>query len=157
MTTFDTIAVFVITISVIYSLFRGLIKEVFSLLSFVGGYAGAIKFQQQGAEFCEKLFSNAKASEFVGFVLVFLVFLFGIRLIGMAVQKAIRSADVLSALDRVLGGAIGLIKGALVVIIVMVPLELFPDTYRSVTKDSIIAPPLEELSTAMNFNSVSNV
>ncbi len=45
MTTFDIVVYSVIGLSVIFSLFKGFVKEVFSLLSYLGGYLMSSNYQ----------------------------------------------------------------------------------------------------------------
>ena len=45
MTTFDIIVYSILGLSVIFSLFKGFVKEIFSLLSYLGGYLMASKYQ----------------------------------------------------------------------------------------------------------------
>lgn len=149
MTTFDTIAIVVLSLSVIYSVFRGMVREIFSLLSFVVGYAGAVRFQDRGAEFAGKFLVNEIAADLMGFLFIFLAGFLTVLLVGYGVRKLVRKAGVLSTLDRALGGGIGLVKGAFCLIIFLVPLELFPDAYKSVTENSFMVPHLEKASLAM--------
>lgn len=149
MTTFDVIAVILISISAIYSFFRGMVKEVFSLLFFIVGYVVAVKFSPFGTDLMSKVLSNPAAAKAMGYVIMFLAGGVAVSLIGMVFKKLVRSADTLSAIDRVLGAGAGVVKAAFLIIVFLVPLELFPDLYQKVVKDSVVAPPLEEISTAM--------
>ncbi|NIQ02913.1 MAG: hypothetical protein GWM98_23155, partial [Nitrospinaceae bacterium] len=63
-----------------------------------------------------------------------------------AVQKFVHRRAGLSGLDRILGGAIGVLKGVLLLIIFMVPLKFFPNLYGEWTRDSWFAPRLETAS-----------
>lgn len=149
MTTFDVIAVILISISAIYSFFRGMVKEVFALLFFIVGYIVAVKFSPLGTELMSKVLSNSTAAKAMGYVIMFLAGGVAVSLVGMIVKKMVRSADALSAIDRILGAGMGVLKAAFLIIVFLGPLELFPDLHQKVVKDSVVAPPLEEISAAM--------
>lgn len=146
MTLFDSISAVILVISLIYSMVRGMVREIFALLAYIGGYFAAITFGKKFSSNLEAYISNPTALQIISFAVIFIVTLFGISLIGKGIQKLVHSAPGLSGLDRVFGGAIGLGKGIILLIILLFPLKFFPDIHRELTKDSIIAPRLIKLS-----------
>lgn len=149
MTLFDSIAALILVISLIYSMVRGMVREIFALLAYIGGYFAAITFGKKFSSNLEPYISNPTALQIISFALIFIVTLFAISLIGKGIQKLVHSAPGLSGLDRVFGGAIGLGKGIILLIILLFPLKFFPDIHSELTRDSIIAPRLIELSEAL--------
>lgn len=143
---FDTIAAIILVISLIYSMVRGMVREIFALLAYIGGYFAAITFGKDFSATLSPYISNPTALQIISFALIFIVTLFTISLIGKGIQKLVHSAPGLSGLDRVFGGAIGLGKGVILLIILLFPLKFFPDIHRKVTQDSFFAPRLIELS-----------
>ena len=146
MSLFDSLAVILLVISLIYSLVRGMVREIFSLLAYIGGYFAAITFGEKFSATLGQYISNSTASAILSFALIFIVTVFTVSMVGKGVQKLVHSAPGLSGLDRVFGGAIGVGKGIILLIILMFPLKFFPDINREVTKDSFVAPKLIELS-----------
>ncbi|QPJ63344.1 MAG: hypothetical protein G3M70_16250 [Candidatus Nitronauta litoralis] len=144
MTTFDTIVVLVLSVSLIYSLFRGMIKEVFSLLSIAVGYLVAIKYNHEAAIELKGFIDSEPIARAVGFVGLYLVFSMAVSLIGFLVKKLLHKSDTLSGMDRIIGGGIGLLKAAALLAMVIVPLQWFPDFYGDITRDSVTAPYLEK-------------
>ncbi len=149
MSLLDTFFIIVLGISLIYSVIRGMVREIFSLLAYVGGYLLAVKFRGEVAESLHKVLPSAAVAEMVGFVVVFLAAVVGISLIGKGVKKLVHSSSGLSGLDRMMGGALGVIKGVLILIILMFPLKFFPDLHGKVLQDSAIAPHLYKVSEAV--------
>jgi len=149
MTLFDSIAALILVISLIYSMVRGMVREIFALLAYIGGYFAAITFGKKFSSNLEPYISNPTALQIISFAVIFIVTLFAISLIGKGIQKLVHSAPGLSGLDRVFGGAIGLGKGIILLIILLFPLKFFPDIHSELTRDSIIAPRLIELSEAL--------
>jgi len=143
---FDILAALVLFFSLIYSMVRGMVREIFSLLAYIGGYFTAISFREDFSATLSPYISNPTASEIISFVLIFIATVFAISLLGKALQKLVHSAPGLSGLDRLFGGVIGLVKGIIILIIFMFFLRFFPDTKSEITRDSFFAPKLNALS-----------
>ncbi|MBI4383649.1 MAG: CvpA family protein [Nitrospinae bacterium] len=156
MTTFDTIVGIVLIVSVVYSVFKGMVREIFSLLAYFGGYFAALRFQGDASAHVQKVLTNPTAARIVSFILIFFCVSILISFIGKGVRALMKSSGGLSGMDRVMGGLIGLLKGLVLAVIVLAPLELFPDLYRSLTKGSMIAPNLEAISKKMRASVAPN-
>lgn len=149
MTTFDIVVSVVLGISVLYSIFRGMVREIFSLLAYVTAFYMASMFQIDLAAHVGKVLTNQTGARVVSFILIFLGTVIIVTFIGKGVGGLLSAAGGLSFFNRVMGGIIGLAKGVAVLMAVMAPLELFPDFYHSITKDSKMAPSLAGLSKSM--------
>lgn len=143
---FDIIASIVLALSLIYSMVRGMVREIFSFMAYIGGYFVAISFRKDFSATLSPYITNATASEIISFVLIFIGTVFGISLLGKGMQKLVHSAPGLSGLDRLMGGIIGLGKGTIFLIILLFFLRFLPDIYKEIHKDSYLAPKLSELS-----------
>lgn len=146
---FDILAGFILALSLIYSMVRGMVRELFALLAYIGGYFVAIHFYNEFSVTLSEYISNPTATAIASFVLIFMGTVFVISLIGKGMQKLVHSAPGLSGLDRLFGGAIGLVKGVIILIILMFPLRFFPDFNRDITRDSFLAPKLMEISNVL--------
>jgi len=143
---FDILAALVLLFSLIYSVVRGMVREIFSLLAYIGGYFAAIGFRKDFSATLISYVSNPKASEIISFVLIFMATVFAISLLGKGIQKLVHLAPGLSGLDRLFGGVIGLVKGIVILIIFMFLAGFFPDIKKEITRDSVFAPKLIELA-----------
>lgn len=143
---FDFLTAIVLTISVIYSIVRGMVREIFSLLAYIGGYFLAIAFKGNVSSVINQYISNSTASEIISFGFIFVGSVIVISLLGKGIQKLIHLAPGLSALDRLFGGILGIAKGVVILIILMFPIKYFPDLNTQITKDSFFAPHLNNLS-----------
>lgn len=146
MTWFDSAAALILGLSLVYSVARGMVKEIFSLLAYVGGYLAAVKYQDRLAEILSAFIPNATASALISSAGIFLVTVVGISFVGKGFRGLVHSAPGLSAMDRLLGGAIGLVKGLIILVILMFPLNFFPDLKHEFSRDSFFAPHLQRLS-----------
>lgn len=144
---FDILAALVLFFSLIYSMVRGMVREIFSLLAYIGGYFTAIGFREDFSVTLSPYISNPTASEIISFVLIFIATVFAISLLGKALKKLVHLAPGLSGLDRLFGGVIGLVKGIIILIIFTFFFRFFPADIKSeISRDSFFAPKLIELS-----------
>ena len=143
MTLFDIIVAVVLSLSFLYSLFKGMVREVFSLAGYLIGYILAINFQDSLAEIMKDVVTHPLAARIAAFVIIFFGVKIGFGLVGRLIRRFIAAAPVLSLPDRILGGVLGLAKGLVILVIIMFPLSLFEDTYKKATQGSVLAPYLE--------------
>ena len=134
-----------------------MVREIFSLLGYLVGYVLAMDHYDEFATALQSMVSQeimARISEFAivftvvkilaGLFIVFIVkVIFG--LLGRLIRKSVEGTLAISFLDRIVGGALGGLKGLVIVAIIMFPLGLFSGGYEKVTQGSIIAPYLEKI------------
>ena len=134
-----------------------MVREIFSLLGYLVGYVLAMDYYDEFATALQSMVSQeimARISEFAivftvvkilaGLFIVFIVkVIFG--LLGRLIRKSVEGTLAISFLDRIVGGALGGLKGLVIVAIIMFPLGLFSGGYEKVTQGSIIAPYLEKI------------
>ncbi len=150
MTVFDTVVAVVLALSLAYSVYRGMVREIFSLIAYAGGYLMALKFKSGLADILIVAVNNKAAANIIAFVIIFFVSSLIITLIGKAVRKLIHAAPGLSWVDRLTGGAIGILKAVVFLAILMFPLKYFPDFRQEITRDSFFAPHLKKVTNLMS-------
>ena len=157
MSIFDFVIIFIIGICFVYSFSKGMVREIFSLLGYLVGYVLAMDYYEEFATALQSMVSQeimGRISEFaivftvvkilVGLFIIFVVkVIFG--LLGRLIRKSVEGTLAISFLDRIVGGALGGLKGLVIVAILMFPLGLFSGGYEKVTHGSIIAPYLEKI------------
>jgi membrane protein required for colicin V production len=121
----DIFFLVIITISMVFSLFRGMIKEVFSILSIVGGIIVANLLYPKGAIFLMRFISSSTWANIIAFIVIFLIICVLINFIGVLLHKALKKLA-LSWLDRVGGITFGFIRGVIIVVILVIILTKFP-------------------------------
>lgn len=115
MTAFDYLVLFVLVCSVVIGLFRGLVKEVLSLLSWVIAFVVANAYSETFAT----LLPEAVPGATIRLIVAFLVLFIGVRLLMMLLSMALEAvvtASGLTAVDRALGAMFGVARGALIVL-----------------------------------------
>jgi membrane protein required for colicin V production len=143
---FDIAVLVVLGLCLVVSVFRGLVREIFSLLALVGGFLLALKYQDDLGQHFSGFISDPTLAKLTGFGLVFIVSLVAITLLGKLIRSLLHSAPGFSALDRTLGGALGLVKGLILLLILIYPLQFFPDLGNKITEGSVFKPYLKQAS-----------
>jgi len=165
MSIFDYFIIFIIGICFVYSFSKGMVREIFSLLGYFVGYVLAMDYYEEFATTLQSMISQeimARISEFaivftvlkisVALFIIFIVkIIFG--LLGRLIRKSVEGTLAISFLDRIVGGALGTIKGLIIIAIIMFPLGLFNGGYEKVTQGSIIAPYLEKITSLATHES----
>ena len=122
MTGFDWIIAAVILVSIIISIFRGFIKEAFSLISWILAIWLGITFCVYVGEFIHQYIEipTPKFREWAGFAAIFIGTLFVFSLISYLISKLLIRGPI-KGVDRVLGIGFGFLRGvAIVVALLMV-------------------------------------
>ena len=152
MTTFDIVVCSILGLSLLSSLFKGFVKEVFSLLSYLGGFLLAIKYQGDFARVLMEAISSRPIAKVISFVTIYVLAYTIISLMGKVVRGMLVSGTKLSMFDRLMGGVVGFGRGMVIVIAVTFPLQFFPEIMKKVTKDSETIPYLVKALTFVNQN-----
>jgi membrane protein required for colicin V production len=115
-TWFDFAALVVLGLSGVMAFARGLIREVFSIIAFIGAAIAAVFFAGMLAPFVESMtpLSGPLASVAAG-LLVFLIVFIVITVITSTVAKTAHQSTEIGSFDRAAGLAFGVLRGVLVV------------------------------------------
>jgi len=148
MTPFDIFVYLVVGFSLVFSLMKGFVREIFSLLAYVGGYLMAVKYQGSFSQVLIQSIPSKPIAKLIAFIGIYLVSAILISLMGRIVKGMLWSGTNVSVLDRLFGGIVGIARGVVILIAVTFPLKLFPDLEKEITKDSYTA---FHLSRALEF------
>jgi len=115
-TWFDFAALVVLGLSGVMAFARGLIREVFSIIAFIGGAIAAVFFASMGRPLVEQFtpLSGPLASVAGGLVIFLIVFII-ITVITSTVAKTAHQSTEIGSFDRAAGLAFGILRGILVV------------------------------------------
>ncbi len=145
MTSFDIFVAVVLGFCLIFSLMKGLVREIFSLLAYAGGYLMAVKYQGSVAVVLMESIPSKPIAKLVAFAAIYIVTAIIISLMGKIAKGILWSGTDLSMLDRILGGVVGLAKGVVILVAITFPLRFFPEEAKKFTKDSYTAPYLTKV------------
>lgn len=142
---FDLTIVAILTLSVIVSLFRGLIREVMSLLIWIGAFWLAWTFVDNGANWLESFIDLPSARHLISFVALFLAALIVGGMINYLVGKMITKTG-LGATDRFFGMFFGLGRGIIAVTALVLFLQATPFSKDPWWTDSKLTPQFSKLA-----------
>ena len=139
LTSVDYFTLVVLLVSALVGISRGLFKEVLALASwFVAAWVAYHYTNYLATEWLSAFHLDELLSLGVSFLILFILTLLICGLFGGVVQKIILSAG-LSMTDRFLGLVFGLVRGALVVIILAPALNSLPTSFMASSIVSISA------------------
>lgn len=134
MTGFDILAGAILLVSGLIGFARGAMREVVTVTAFVAGVAISIFALRFSAPIAGHFIHTLWLARVAALVAVFVVVYVAVRLAGGALTRGVRQTA-LSGLDRALGFAIGLARGAVVIAIIALairaatPRERMPHWY----------------------------
>jgi membrane protein required for colicin V production len=132
----DWLIIAVIVLSVVHAASSGFFKEAFGIAGLVCGYLLAAWQYHRVAEHFEPYLKSMWLGEIAGFLLIFFAVMILAGIAGRITHWAVKEAG-LSFFDRVLGGALGLLRGALVVAVVLLGMAAFTPTSKWLENSSL--------------------
>lgn len=136
----DWIILAIIGISSLLSLRRGFVREAVSLASWVIAFVVARVFAPSLSQVLQDYIQTTPSIRMLAsFAILFVITLFVGALVGMLIS-ALVSATGLSATDRVLGIGFGVVRGALVVVVIVALLGMTPAVQDPWWRESSLIP-----------------
>jgi membrane protein required for colicin V production len=128
----------IILISTIMALFKGLVREIVSLVALIGGLIlAALYYPKIAAELIE--FSRTETvANLAAFLVIFLGCLLAGAVISLILNRFLKAASLLW-IDRLLGGIFGLLRGWAVASVLVLGLVAFP-VRENLMAHSFLAP-----------------
>jgi len=142
MTLLDIAVAVIIGLSVLLSIMRGLVREVLALAAWIVAFLAANLLAGEVAPWMPAGIPTEELRLLAGFTCVFVVALIAMSLLAILASKLVKSAG-LGLEDRLLGGAFGLARGLLVVMIGVLLAGLTPLPRQAVWRNAALSDPLE--------------
>jgi len=120
----DVAIISVTVLSCLFGLWRGLIKEVLSLVSWVAALVLARLYSDTVAEMLVGVVANEGARYITAFVVVFIAVMMVGTLINKLMSKLLNITG-LNFINRLLGGVFGVARGVVIVLVVMFIANVF--------------------------------
>ena len=139
MNPFDIFIIIIIAYSLIRGLFRGLVKEVSSIIGVLGGFYAAYSYYPMVAKLFANLIINSSYLNILSFLIIFCSVLIIISILGIVIKYLLNVAF-LGWIDRACGLGFGLVKGLLIVTVLFIILTTFLPKGAALIKKSILAP-----------------
>ena len=114
----DYVIVLIIIVSALISLWRGFLREVVSLVTWVVGFWVALRFAAQVGD-AFKVIHNPSARVIIGFTILFVSVLIVGMLVNLLISKLMAHIGA-GASDRTLGAIFGVVRGVVVVAVLVI-------------------------------------
>ena len=120
----DWAIVAVVLLSTVQAAYAGFFQEAFHLAGLVAGYLLAAWQYQRVAGWLERYLKSAWLAESAGFLIIFFAVAVAAGMAGQTARWIMKKSG-LSFVDRLLGGALGLLRGCLIVAVIVVTMTAF--------------------------------
>lgn len=148
MNPFDILILVILGYSLVRGLFRGLVKEISSIIGVFGGFYAAYTYYTVLAKYLAGLIHNASYLNLLSFLIIFCFILIIVSVLGVIIKYLLNIAF-LGWIDRLGGLVFGVIKAILIVSVLFISLTAFLPKGSSFIKDSVLAPHVSWLSENM--------
>lgn len=145
MTLFDYVVLFILGLSVLFGVIRGLVREVLSLAAWVVAFVAANVLAPHVARVLPEGVASEEIRLLAGFVCVFVLVLVAMSVLAIMASKLVKIAG-LGVADHVLGGVFGLARGLLVVMVLVLLAGLTSLPRDPMWRNALLSPPLETLA-----------
>ncbi len=145
MTVFDLIVILVVAVSVGFSIWRGLVREVLALLSWIAAFWLARLFAGVVAGWLPSSWTHQGLRYAIGFIAVMLITVLVLSLVSMLIARLVKAAG-LTASDRMLGAVFGLLRGVLIVVILVLLGGMTSEPRERYWRNAFLSKPLEKMA-----------
>jgi membrane protein required for colicin V production len=148
MNPFDILIVTILTYGLIRGIFRGLVRELSSIIGVLGGVYAAYTYYPHVARWMSPWISDAAYLNIVSYMAIFSVVVIIVGILAVVIKYLLNIAY-LGWVDRVCGALFGLLKGGLVVCVVFIVLTAFLPKGAPVIKNATLSPHISMVSEVM--------
>ena len=142
---FDAGVLIVLLGSAIFAYARGFVHEVFSIVGWIGAIAATFYGFPFAQPYARQFIDTEILADLTSGTLIFLFALVVLSTVTRSISSKVKDSA-LNALDRALGFLFGLVRGALIVVVAYIGLEIlvlqkdYPDWVRSARTMQLIGP-----------------
>ena len=135
----DIFFLVILTFTSVYGLFKGLIKEVSSIVGLVLGIIAANQYYQPLGATLGDMSVGSPYAGIIAYLAIFAAVLFAAISIGVILKKLLK-ISMLGWVDKLAGGIFGFLKGTLIICVLMLILTFVLQANSPILQDSRIAP-----------------
>lgn len=141
----DIVIIIILGYGLIRGIFRGMVKEISSIVGVFAGFYAAYSYYPLVSEILEDWITNVPFLNILSFMLIFCVIFFLISILGVIIKYLMHVAS-LGWMDRLLGASLGFGKSVLIVSIILVVLTAFLPKGAPIIKTSLLSPHVSVIS-----------
>lgn len=148
MNPFDILIIIILGYSLVRGVFRGLVKEVSSVIGVLGGFYAAYTYYMLLAKVLSKLIHDTAYLNILSFLIIFCGVLIFVSILGV-ILKYLLNIAFLGWVDRFCGLGFGVVKGILIVSVLFITLTAFLAKGSPFIQNSVLAPHVSWVSEKM--------
>ena len=148
MNPFDILIIVILGYSLIRGLFRGLVKEISSIIGVFGGFYAAYTYYKTLAKLFSGLINDVSYLNILSFLIIFCGVLIVVSFLGVIIKYLLNIAF-LGWVDRIGGLIFGITKAILIVSVLFISLTAFLPKGSAFIKNSVLAPHVSWVSENM--------
>ena len=148
MNPFDILMVTVLAYGVIRGIFRGLVREMASIVGVLGGFYAAYTYYPHVAKLISPWIINSAYRNILSYLALFSLVVIIVGILAVVIKYLLNIAY-LGWVDRVSGALFGGIKGLLVICVLFIVLTAFLPKGSPFIKDAALAPHVATVSEVM--------
>jgi membrane protein required for colicin V production len=148
MNPFDILILVILGYSLVRGLFRGLVKEISSVIGVFGGFYAAYTYYKVLAGMLSGLIKDVSYLNILSFLIIFCGVLIVVSVLGVII-KYLLNITFLGWVDRIGGVVFGIAKGILIIAVLFISLTAFLPKGSAFLKNSVLAPHVSWISEEM--------
>jgi membrane protein required for colicin V production len=133
----DYLLLAIIVVTAVVGIIKGFVRQVIGLVAVIAGLVLAVVYYRQTAHVFQAFVKNQLVSNFLGFLLIFVIVLVAGSILGHLITKAMIGP--LAFVNRLFGALFGLLKAVLICGVLVFALVSF-DVARPAVESSVLAP-----------------
>jgi membrane protein required for colicin V production len=148
MTAFDLVFLAILALSLLLGAWRGLVGELFALVSWIAAFVAAKQFAETLAPHLTSIASVPGIRWALAFIAIVVLVLLVLALLRLLLREML-SAVGLGATDRLAGAVFGVARGVLIAVVIVACAGFSSLPREHWWRESIFAPPLETIVIAL--------
>lgn len=148
MNPFDILIVTILSYGLIRGIFRGLVREMSSIVGVLGGFYAAYSYYPHVARLISRWISNPAYLNIVSYMAIFSVVVILVGILAVVIKYLLNIAY-LGWVDRVSGALFGVLKGVLVSCVLFIVLTAFLPKGAPLIKNATLSPYVSTVSEVM--------
>jgi membrane protein required for colicin V production len=148
MNPFDMATIVIVSFCVIRGIFRGLVKELSSIIGVLAGFYAAYTYYAGLARLFSRWIASDSFQNIMGFLIIFCLVFFIVSVIGVFIKYMLNIAF-MGWFDRICGAGFGLLKGVLIISVLLIIFTAFLPKRDPIVRNSVLAPHVALVSEKM--------
>ncbi|MDJ0781042.1 MAG: CvpA family protein [Desulfosarcinaceae bacterium] len=148
MNPFDILIIIIIVVTLIRGVFRGLVKELASIIGVLGGFYAAYSYYPFLGQPLGRWIPQPGWANIVSFLIIFTVIYLIVSILGVII-KYLLSIAFLGWVDRLCGTLFGAFKGVLICAVLLVALIAFLPASSNIVRASMLSPYVKKIAHPM--------